>query len=54
MKAASSAAVSRGSSSGMKWPAGTAWPLTVPAHSVVVLKHQDARTDGYSNYKRVP
>jgi cyclomaltodextrinase / maltogenic alpha-amylase / neopullulanase len=27
--------------------------VTVPAHSVVVLKHQDARQDGYSNYKRV-
>jgi glycosidase len=29
-------------------------PINVPAHTVVVLKHQDARTDGYSNSKRVP
>ena len=28
-------------------------PVTVPAHTVLVLKHQDARNDGYSNYKRV-
>lgn len=28
-------------------------PVTVPAHSVLVFKHQHARTDGYSNYKRV-
>ncbi len=27
--------------------------LKVPAHTVLVLKHQDARSDGYSNHKRV-
>lgn len=28
-------------------------PVTVPPHTVLVLKHQGRRTDGYSNYKRV-
>jgi cyclomaltodextrinase / maltogenic alpha-amylase / neopullulanase len=32
---------------------GALMQVQVPAHAVLVLRHQDARTDGYSNYKRV-
>ena len=31
----------------------TLLPVTVPAHTVMVLQRQDHRSDGYSNYKRV-